>query len=403
MAQDIGEICSASECEGMKGPRPRVLMSPYTNPTNRYIEIQKDLYRAAGYDVVPLSIKGLLKGGFVQLFNPDNILAFHWLEYRPFRRQKGTAQLSLLGSLIFAFYCSLMLIGRAKVVYFVHDHAVHDTVGFNRRLSIRFIGFVRRLADFRVVHAPDFQAQYSACYLPHPLYWNAPGHPPTTPKANGAAPLYSMLGVIRPYKQLDAVLAVWPGQCKLHIAGHGTEAYLATLNEIIDRRSLRDVVRLDAKFLSDAEFAQNIADSDVLILPHATDSMLVSGAFFEAIGRVPLLISRSTPFMVWAARKFDNVILFDDVSELPMIIRSVNESWPTLARNANNRTAVDEFGWNACCSSYEQFFETVVAHAKAVENPALVQMVSANRSESSEQNELMTRDEQAEESGRVVR
>ena len=369
MTRSIKEAPDTLESNGVSGPRPRVMMCPFTNPTNRYIEIQKDLYRSIGYDVVPLSIKGLLKGGFVHLFKPDNILAFHWLEYRPFKRQKGTARLTLSGFLLFAFYCSLMLIGRAKVVYFVHDHAVHDTIGFNRRLSIRIIEFARRLADFRVVHAPDFQAQYNARYLPHPLYWDAPGQAPTAPKTERAQPLYSLLGVIRPYKQIDAVLTVWPSECKLHIAGQGTEAYLTTLNEIIDKRSLREVVRLDAKFLSDAEFAQSIVDSDVLILPHAADSMLVSGAFFEAIGRVPLLISRSTPFMIWAARKFDNVILFDDISELPTIIHSVNESWPEIARNASNAMAIDEFGWRSCCRRYEQFFETVVGRGGVVERP----------------------------------
>lgn len=367
MTQSIKEARSTIASGQMKRPRPRVMVCPFSNPTNRYIEIQKDLYRSIGYDVVPLSVKGLLKGGFIQLFKPNNILAFHWLEYRPFKREKGRARLSLPGSLLFAFYCSLMLIGRAKVVYFIHDQAVHDTTGFNRRLSIRIIAFVRRLADFRVVHAPEFEAEYNACYLPHPLYWDAPGQPSTTPKTDRATPLFSMLGVIRPYKQIDAVLEVWPRECKLYIAGQGTEAYLATLNEIIGRRSLRDAVRLDAKFLSDAEFARSIVDSDVLILPHAADSMLVSGAFFEAIGRVPLLISRSTPFMIWAAGKFDNVILFDDVLDLPKIVCSINESWPTIARNAANGLAVDEFGWNACCRRYEQFFETVVGRESAAE------------------------------------
>ena len=371
MMQAANKTRSTTERGKAEGPRPRVMMSPFINPTNRYIEIQKDLYRSIGYDVVPLSIEGLLKGGFVHLFKADTILAFHWLEYRPFKRQKGTAKLSLPGCLLFAFYCSLMLLGRAKVVYFIHDHAVHDTIGFNRRLSIRIIAFVRRLADFCVVHAPDFQGRYDACYLPHPLYWDAPGQASTTTRAGRAAPLYSLLGVIRPYKQIDQVLYVWPKECTLHIAGHGTPAYLATLNEIIGKRSLRAVVRLDARFLSDAEFAQSMVDSDVLILPHAADSMLVSGAFFEAIGRVPLLISRSTPFMVWAARKFDNVILFDDVSELPKVVRSVSESWPTIARNADARLAVDEFGWNTCCRRYEQFFETVVGHANAVEKPVV--------------------------------
>ena len=371
MTQSIEEARSRIQSGQINAPRPCVMMSPFTNPTNRYIEIQKDLYRSIGYDVVPLSIKGLLKGGFFQLFKPNNILAVHWLEYRPFGRKKGTARLSLPGSLLFAFYCSMMLIARAKVVYFIHDHAVHDTVGFNRRLSIRIIAFLRRLADFRVVHAPDFQSAYNARYLPHPLYWDAPGQTPTAPKTDHATPLFSMLGVIRPYKQIDAVLDVWPRDSKLYIAGQSTQAYLATLNRIIDKRSLREVVQLDAKFLPDAEFAQGVVDTDVLILPHAAESMLVSGAFFEAIGRVPLLISRSTPFMMWAARKFDNVMLFNDISELPDIVRSISASWPTISRNSSNALAVEEFGWNACGRRYEQFFETVVSGENAAERPAV--------------------------------
>lgn len=370
MTQATEEVPRATGDKAAEKPRPRVMMCPFTNPTNRYIQIQKDLYRSIGYDVVPLSVKGLLSGGFFQLFKPENILAFHWLEYRPFKREKGTARLSLTGSLLFVLYCSLMLIARAKAVYFIHDHAVHDTAGFNRRLSMRLIALVRRLADFRVVHAPDFQAQYDAQYLPHPLYWDAPGQASTTTRKESAAPLYSLLGVIRPYKQIDALLDVWPGECKLHIAGHGTETYLARLDEIIERRSLRNVVHLDARFLSDAEFAQRIADSDVLILPHAADSMLVSGAFFEAIGRVPLLISRVTPFMAWAARKFDNVILFDDISELPQIVRSINESWPAIARNPDN-LAIDEFGWHICRQRYGQFFDAVDGHRDPVENPVV--------------------------------
>jgi beta-1,4-mannosyltransferase len=366
-----GPTGGADDSKAIKRPRPRVMMSPFSNHTNRYIEIQKELYRAIGYDVVPLSIKGLLKGGFFQLFKSENILAFHWLEYRPFKREKGTARLSVTGSLLFALYCSLIMIGRAKTIYFMHDHAVHDTVGFNRRLSIRIIAFVRRIAKHTVVHAPDFQRQYNAQYLPHPLYWDAPGQPPTTPKEAHAKPLYSLLGVIRPYKQIDAVLDVWPHDSKLLIAGHATDAYLATLNEIIARRALRDAVQLDAKFLSDAEFAQYITDSDVLILPHAADSMLVSGAFFEAIGRVPLLISRATPFMKWAARKFDNVMLFDDVAELPDLMRKVEASWPAIAHNAASRAAVDEFGWNACRRLYQQFFDTVEGHQSAVQKPVV--------------------------------
>ncbi|MDR7005804.1 hypothetical protein J2W46_002708 [Paraburkholderia strydomiana] len=55
---------------------PRVLTCPFINPINRCIDIQKDLYRSAGYDVFPLSIRGLLIGGFADLFKPQNMLVF---------------------------------------------------------------------------------------------------------------------------------------------------------------------------------------------------------------------------------------------------------------------------------------------------------------------------------------
>lgn len=370
MTQSRHDARGRSEDAQLNAKRPRVMMSPFINTTNRYIEIQKDLYRAAGYDVIPLSIKGLLKGGIAELFKPKNILVFHWLEYRPFKREKGAARLSLTGSVLFVFYSAVILIARAKAVSFVHDHAVHDSSGFNRRLSIGLGALVRRLTAARVVHAPDFQGVYDASYLPHPLYWDAPGQPPTTPKPERARPLFAMLGVIRPYKQIDEVLNVWPADSKLYIAGRATPPYLAKLNRTIDKRSLHDAVQLNDKFLSDAEFAQSIADSDVLILPHAADSMLVSGAFFEAIGRVPLLIARSTPFMAWAARKFDNVRLFDDVAEIPAIVSEITQSWPEVARNASSGVALDEFGWNACCRRYQAFLETVAGRESAAEGVA---------------------------------
>jgi hypothetical protein len=348
---------------------PRVLMCPFTNTTNRYVEIQKELYRAAGFQVLPLSVKGLLKGGFGELFNPHNILVFHWLEYRPFKRKKGPARLSVMGSLLFTLYCFLIVIARAKSVYFIHDHAAHDTSGVNRRLSIWLMAFIRRITDYRVVHAPDFEHQYRARYLPHPLYWDAPCHPPTTPRPDRPAPLFSMLGVIRPYKNIDAVLSIWPETCNLLIAGNATPPYLATLEDIIRNRALQNVVQLDARFLSNGEFAQNIVDSDVLILPHEPDSMLVSGAFFEAIGQVPLLIARSTPFMTWAAGKFENVITYDNVEELREIVLSVSGSWSATVQGMSHRTAEDEFGWLACSRLYAQFLATVTGHTAAAEKP----------------------------------
>ena len=136
----------------------------------------------------------------------------------------------------------------------------------------------------------------------------------------GQTPVFAVLGVIRPYKDIAGVLSVWPQACRLEIAGQGSADYLKTLRDIIERRALQNDVAIDPRYLSDQEFDQRIDAADVLILPHHADSMLVSGAFFEAIGRVPVLISRDTPFMRWAAEKFDNVLLFQHIEELPEIV-----------------------------------------------------------------------------------
>jgi beta-1,4-mannosyltransferase len=351
--------------------RVRVLFSPFTNTTNPYIDIVKRVLTQAGYDVEPLSARGLLRGGFMHLFSTKTVLVFHWLELRPFRRKGTRTLLSPLGCLVFAFYCLVICIGRAKVVYFVHDHAVHDTVGLIRRISMKLMAFVRGLADARVVHAPTFEGKYRARYLPHPLYWDVPGYE-ATPRAHhdGAAsvaasvdslPLFTMLGTIRPYKDLAAVLEVWPEECKLEIAGNGSADYVKTLHDVMDRRALNDTVTIDARFLSDQEFEQRISRTDVLVLPHVADSMLVSGAFFEAIGRVPMLIARATPFMVWAAKKFDNVLLFDRIEQLPELVRYAQHNWQGAARQDKRELAMREFGWLACCRHYRQFFDAVVS------------------------------------------
>jgi beta-1,4-mannosyltransferase len=358
---------------GQKHARPRsnrkVLMSPFTNTTNPYIGMQKQLLGALGFDVRPLSLRGLLSGGFLQLLDRRNVLVFHWLELRLFKRRHGGVVLSALGCFVFAFYILLIGLSRARVVYFVHDHVVHDSTGRVRRIALLAMAFLRRLADFRVVHAPDFEATYRADYLPHPLYWDVPGRPAAPPRDIQATPRFAMLGTIRPYKDLAAVLQAWPSAHSLRIAGRGDDEYVQTLREIVAKRELGTDVMIEARFLSDAEFDAYIASADVLILPHVADSMLVSGAFFEAIGRVPLLIARATPFMTWAAARFDNILLFETMEQLAGHVCAVSATWQPetsvateakAAVSASGVDAVNEFGWQACCRAYGSFFDDVL-------------------------------------------
>jgi beta-1,4-mannosyltransferase len=352
--------CEA-DCMGVPARAPRILLSPFTNTTNAYIDLLKALLADIGYDVQPLSARGLLRGGFTDIFRPSTVLVFHWIELRAFTSRRGKVSLSLKGLLVFLFYCLLMAVGRAKVVYFVHDHAVHNARGKMRDLSVRMMSLARRLADHRVVHAPDFEARYEARYLPHPLYWDAPGRTVARAAKVHAAPSFALLGTIEPYKDVRGLLEVWPEEQTLEIAGRGNASYIDTLRAIVRRREMSNTVTIDARFLSDGEFEERVCAADVIILPHTADSMLVSGAFFEAIGRVPVLIARSVPFMVWAAQRFDNVFLFDTIEQLPALIRAIAQKWPDLAggRTAQNRV-IEEFGWQACRRYYGEFFRDVV-------------------------------------------
>ena len=364
-ASPEGERKSASAREAHRTRKrlPRVLLSPFTNTTNPYIDLQKQLLREIGYDVRPLSLRYLLRGGFIDLFRRSTVLMLHWIELRAFIDKGRGVVPRLRGLPVVLLYCALMAFGRARVVCFVHDHAVHNARGAVRVLSVALMSLVRWLADIRIVHDPHYAGHFRARYLPHPLYWDVPGR--AVPPAQGGTrePSFAILGTVEPYKGIAQVLAAWPAGHTLLIAGRGQAAYVDALHAILRERNLSACVTLEARFLSDGEFDARISAADVLILPHVADSMLVSGAFFEAIGRVPVVIGRAIPFMRWAAEQFDNVVLFEHEAQLPEVVRFVTENWPRFsaaeAVAARRQQAIDMFGWEACRHRYRQCFDTL--------------------------------------------
>ena len=334
-------------------------VSPFTNTTNRYIEMQKQLLSDCGFTVKALNVKAVLTGRAWGIFKRENLIAFHWLETRPFVWRGATPSLALKGSVEFLFYVVLMAIARARVVYFVHDHAVHDTTGWRKKLSAQLIKLLRALADTRVVHDPSFADIYKATYLPHPLYWDD-GH--TTPSAppvaerHSAQPQFGMLGAVRPYKNIHRILEIWPPGVPLMIRGRATDDYAAQLNEVIARRQLAPHVAFQSGYMSDEDFAASLAALDVLILAHISDSMLVSGAFFEAIGRVSAIWARESPFIKWAAGQLPNALPFKDDAELVARVVKLQSSPANIgtdqAQADKASAAIRLFGWKECVRSY---------------------------------------------------
>ena len=337
--------------------RPIAFLTPYTNLENPYIALQRDLLAELGFDVRPLSLKAVLAGQCMGLSDPQNVVLVHWLENRLFKVGKARRGLSAKGAAQFAIYAAILRTARARTVYFVHDHAVHDVKPALRTLSQKAIALLRGSADIRVVHDPTFEQRYDARYLPHPLYWDQPAAAAAAaalPHVGTATPRFAIMGALRPYKEIDKVLEQWPVGAPLLIAGRGDDSYVALLRDIIRRRGLRDSVELIARFLTDDEFSSLLQQRDVLILPHRLDANLVSGAFFAGIGQVPVILAREAPFVAWVKQRVPGIYSFAHDAELPSRVSEISADWAELARSDSRAAARQEFGWQACLDAYGQ-------------------------------------------------
>ncbi|WP_158219652.1 hypothetical protein [Ideonella sp. A 288] len=122
---------------------------------------------------------------------------------------------------------------------------------------------------------------------------------------------------------------------------------------MIDQRGLAPAVSFLPGQLDDAAFDREMTALDVLILPHADASMLVSGAFFEAAGRVPVILARDSSFVRWAEQRLPGVRRFASDDDLVQAVRALaTEPRPVGADGGARRDAVALFGWAQCQRRY---------------------------------------------------
>lgn len=336
-------------------------VSPFANASNPFNESQKSLLRAVGYSVHPFSVRTLFSAKLPLLFDRRNLVVLNWMEARAFRSVAGHAVLSVSGLLILTFYLAVLLLIRARVLYFVHNHFVHDTEGGHRQFSARLIALLGRVADLRGVLDPTATDRYRAHFLPHPLLGPSPSA--ATPQASGGTaeadspPQYLIVGAVRRYKALHDVLAHWPQGVSLTIAGRADPAYADELRAVIVRRNLHPQVKLEIGFISDDDLHRRIRQAGALILPHQPGSALVSSAFFEAIGRARRIVARRTPFLDWAAARLPGIACFDTDAELASLVAAEPPptSAPISAQTQDSFDAASQwFGFEACVSAYRQ-------------------------------------------------
>ena len=244
----------------------------------------------------------------------------------------------------------------ARAVYFIHDHGVHDTTGFKRYISRLLVKALACVSSLRVVHDPSFCAQYKAVYLPHPLYAEFPsteaGNATTPPPKDKTHPLFGAIGAIRPYKHIDKMLAVWPQEASLLIKGRAQAEYAVYLQNIVESRNLTKSVSLQPYPMTQEELDLAFDSIDVLLLPHEAGSALVSGSFFEGVGRVPVIIARSTPFIEWAAKQIPSILSFNNDNEIPTLLEQAKKLINKTEATETQRIASAAFGAKRCMDDY---------------------------------------------------
>jgi glycosyltransferase involved in cell wall biosynthesis len=334
---------------------PTAFLSPFTNDTNDYINRMKSVLTDCGYEVVPFSFRTLLSCKARGLLSRQNVILVHWMESRVFSEGRSGSRIRPAGLIQFLIYAMVLACARAPLIYFVHDHAVHDLLGWRRSLSRGLIGLLRRLAAVRVVHDPSFCDAYQATYLPHPLYQERDTQV-TVPRASTEAFRAGILGAIRPYKRIEYIVDVWPADTHLLIRGRCDPAYEALLRERIEAKGPGHQIVLSTGFMSREAFDAELSSLDMLLLPHADASALVSGAFFEAIGKTPIILARTTPFIEWASQQFSGVIPYQDETAIPgqisTALQSLQSSRASSATNLGKVTSL--FGHSHCVQVYKQ-------------------------------------------------
>jgi beta-1,4-mannosyltransferase len=332
---------------------PTAYFSPFVNETNDYINRMTAVVAGCGYDIQPLSFRTLLSPKALGLMRRDSIVLVHWLESRVFSEGRSGARIRPAGLFQFAVYALVLAFMRARLLYFVHDHAVHDLTGWRRGFSQRLIGLLGRLASARVVHDPSFVQRYQATYLPHPLYRERRPQALNT-RSPGLPFRAGILGAVRPYKRIEHIIDLWPEGPELLIRGRSDAAYEQLLKEHIARRGPGVRINLITGFMTRDDFDAELDKLDALILPHADESALVSGAFFEAIGAVPAVVARSSPFVQWAKSEFEGVLAFASDAEFVQAIQEAvdrqNRLQTLLPQAAQRANAL--FGYEACVEAY---------------------------------------------------
>ncbi len=333
----------------------RIKVYPDQSGENQFIQnLRRQLGKVAGVRVegVPLNHGRLLLGLPGDLLRRTDYTVVNWLENNVCSKNGG---LSVLGSLKFLGLLLLFRVTCRNLVYVRHNLYPH-------KLKSRYSGMAQSLVDRATslltvrVALSEHMVDKGYRYVPHPLYRLPDDDTDFSNQCCGGISgneCNVIFGTISRYKGIDKIVQCWSGKRRLLVFGKvGDVDYLHELKTLSRGKN----VTIKGELLSDASASRIISESLGVILPHDSDEMIVSGAFFYsvALGVKTYAISNAFYARVVNNRPFPGLKLFDDAEELVEHLSAEPAGHSETDRKAIKRYAHECFGEEVGVAAWEK-------------------------------------------------
>ncbi|HED1541280.1 TPA: hypothetical protein R4S87_001247 [Kluyvera cryocrescens] len=336
--------------------KPHIFYFPFSSGVNKYSERIRAILGTIA-DVSPLSLKEECSNFLKFKKRMKGIAVINWVENMLISNHDGSFSITGLLKLFFAIL--VLKVRFEKVIYIQHNLYPHDAKDSDI-IKIKWaINILTKVVDVTAAHSPHLK---NKIYVPHPLY-----HSPMITQVgyrhfvSEDAP-YLIFGRIERYKKIESVIALFPENKRLVIAGScSDQEYLKYLTELIKNKPN---IQLIARFLTDEEVDKIIASCSALIISHADPDMIVSGSFFYSITKQLPILAVSSPFLSWVESQLsDNVIkIFNNIDEMAKYLCEssyADESIRKFDQDDINKIN-DMFGDKAVTSAFKLILASII-------------------------------------------
>lgn len=255
-----------------------IIISPFNVESNQYINRTKEVFISMGYTVSPMKMKSVFQRN-------NNIFVCNWVE----DNVSGRGIKLYVGLLRALIKIGFGKLAAKQFIWIRHNLKPH--YGSNKNFFYQLVlRILKRVSNDICCHAEYIADSH---YVPHPLY--ALEKEVSEAKFAPRDKEFVFFGHISRYKGIVELLQAWPQDKSLELYGKCESSALEVqINDIINLRKLS--IKPNYGFISDVQLNEILQRVKYIVLPHASESMIVSGAFYHAISYGANIIVRDNKF-----------------------------------------------------------------------------------------------------------